>query len=341
MRAITCLVWLGSITATATLAPRRAHGDPAPASKADDDKKEADKKSVAKEYVKAGIAAQSAGDFDTAITMFSKAYQLAPHPTLIFNSAQAHRLAGHKERALAMYRRYLEIAPTGDQAQTARDWIAELDPPPRPAPVKPAPPPAIPAPAPVAPAPVAPAPVPASATPATVASSEPADTGTLPATQALTDNPSRPDRTWKIALGASIGFSAAAIAFTSYELVGYYANRPTFTAAIDPVTGARYPDPRAPTQDDCGKSDTEIARTKHSVPSHSLDRLCSARKLLPVGYALTGVGLAAVAVSTYMLVRDLHARERDAARGHHPRHELAIAPVITRDSSAAVLSLTW
>src|SRR6201994_431726 len=170
MRAILCLVWLGSITA-ATL----AHADPPPAPSKGED---VDKKTVAKEYVKAGIAAQKAGDYDTAITMFSKAYQLAPHPVLIFNTAQAHRLAGHKDRALAMYRNYLELAPDGDQAQTARDFIAELDPP-KPAPVaaKPAPVAAKPAPTPVtapAPAPSVPPPaaasLPVSAKPTTVAS---------------------------------------------------------------------------------------------------------------------------------------------------------------------------
>src|SRR5262245_40889355 len=49
-------------------------------------------RAVAKSYVDAGLAAQSAGDYDTAITFYVKAYDLVPHPTLLFNIAQAHRL---------------------------------------------------------------------------------------------------------------------------------------------------------------------------------------------------------------------------------------------------------
>lgn len=86
----------------------------------------ADKVKVAKQYVDAGLAAQSTGDYDTAITMYSKAYQLVPHPLLIFNMAQAHRLAGHIDQALTLYARYLEEDPSGAQAQTARELVAEL-----------------------------------------------------------------------------------------------------------------------------------------------------------------------------------------------------------------------
>lgn len=60
----------------------------------------ADKTKVAKQYVDAGLAAQSTGDYDTALTMYAKAYELVPHPVLLFNMAQAHRLAGHLAHGL-------------------------------------------------------------------------------------------------------------------------------------------------------------------------------------------------------------------------------------------------
>jgi len=85
------------------------------------------KKQVAKQYVDAGLAAQSAGDYDAAITFYSKAYELVPHPTLIFNLAQAHRLAGRIELALSLYKRYLSEAPNGPQAKTARELVSEID----------------------------------------------------------------------------------------------------------------------------------------------------------------------------------------------------------------------
>lgn len=98
--------------------PARVHGDPAPA---------ADKKQLARQYVEAGLAAQQAGDYDTAVTLYQKAYQLVPHPVLIFNLAQAYRLAGRLKEALTLYKRYVSEAPDGDQAPIARDFIAEIE----------------------------------------------------------------------------------------------------------------------------------------------------------------------------------------------------------------------
>lgn len=84
-------------------------------------------KAVAKQYVDAGLAAQSSGDYDTAITFYEKAAALVPHPVLTFNIAQAHRLAGRIERALQLYRAYLAADPKGSQAATAREIVAEIE----------------------------------------------------------------------------------------------------------------------------------------------------------------------------------------------------------------------
>ncbi|MEO7731049.1 MAG: tetratricopeptide repeat protein [Kofleriaceae bacterium] len=113
------LMLLGSIALhTGDARAQAAPAAPAPAV----DKAKA---KVAKQYVDAGLAAQSSGDYDTAITFYSKAYQLVPHPVLIFNMAQAHRLAGRMAEALRLYAQYLEKDPGGAQAQTARDFLAE------------------------------------------------------------------------------------------------------------------------------------------------------------------------------------------------------------------------
>jgi tetratricopeptide (TPR) repeat protein len=118
MRVLLRLVLLGSI-ATA-VGPVRVLAQPAPAVTPE-------KAKVAKQYVAAGLAAQDSGDYDTAITFYSKAYQLVQHPVLIFNIAQAHRLAGRNEQALRLYDRYLAADPNGAQAQTVRDIIAEIE----------------------------------------------------------------------------------------------------------------------------------------------------------------------------------------------------------------------
>jgi len=118
-------VWLavlGSILLASPIRPAAAQAAPAaqPAPAVDKAKSK-----VAKRYVDAGLAAQSTGDYDTAITFYGKAYQLVAHPVLLFNMAQAHRLSGRIDEALKLYAQYLEQAPNGAQAQTARDLIAE------------------------------------------------------------------------------------------------------------------------------------------------------------------------------------------------------------------------
>jgi tetratricopeptide (TPR) repeat protein len=100
-------------------APARVAAQPAPAP--------VDKKQVARQYTEAGLAAAKLGDFDTAINFYQKAYQLVPHPTLIFDIAEAQRLAGRIEPALSLYKRYLSDAPSGPLAQDARDRIAGIE----------------------------------------------------------------------------------------------------------------------------------------------------------------------------------------------------------------------
>ncbi|HSK02097.1 MAG TPA: tetratricopeptide repeat protein [Kofleriaceae bacterium] len=93
-----------------------AHAQPATSDKA--------KLKAARSYTEAGVTAQDVGDYDTAITFYSKAYELVPHPVLLFNIAQAHRLAGRLDQAAELYRRFLATSPTGPEAQIARELLA-------------------------------------------------------------------------------------------------------------------------------------------------------------------------------------------------------------------------
>jgi tetratricopeptide (TPR) repeat protein len=81
----------------------------------------------AKSYVDAGLAAQNAGDYDTAITFYSQAYALVSHPVLLFDIAQAHRLAGRMSKAENFYRDFLAASPALPEAQIARDLLAEIE----------------------------------------------------------------------------------------------------------------------------------------------------------------------------------------------------------------------
>lgn len=107
--------WLIAAVLVGAAAPAPAHAD----AKAD--------KQLAKQYVDAGLSAQDTGNYDTAITLYQKAYDLVPHPVLIFNIAQATRLAGRLADALALYEKYLAQDPHGAKADVARDLIDDLE----------------------------------------------------------------------------------------------------------------------------------------------------------------------------------------------------------------------
>jgi tetratricopeptide (TPR) repeat protein len=67
------------------------------------------------------------GKLDAAIVELEAAYQLDPDPAYLFNLAQAHRLAGHRARALFFYRRYLALAPAAPNRAEVSDRITALE----------------------------------------------------------------------------------------------------------------------------------------------------------------------------------------------------------------------
>lgn len=87
----------------------------------------ADQRKAAKAYVDAGLAAEKQGDYEAAIQLYRKAHDLIPHPVLLFNMAQAHRLAGRRTEALELYRAYLATKPRGDLAVQAKRWVEDFE----------------------------------------------------------------------------------------------------------------------------------------------------------------------------------------------------------------------
>lgn len=69
-------------------------------------------------------------DYEGAIEAYQRAYELSEDPALVYEIAQARRLAGDREEAIAEYERYLELAPDGEHATEAvahqEDLEAEL-----------------------------------------------------------------------------------------------------------------------------------------------------------------------------------------------------------------------
>ena len=77
----------------------------------------------AKASYQAGVEAYSAGDFTAAVAAFDAAYRDFPSPAFLFNSAQAYRNLGDRDRAIALYRQFLAAEPTASDA--IRDSVQE------------------------------------------------------------------------------------------------------------------------------------------------------------------------------------------------------------------------
>jgi hypothetical protein len=89
----------------------------------------------AKESFKAGATAYAAGDYPAAIQAFDRAYELTPLPPIAFSLAQSERrqyFVGHErphlDRAIALFRRYVEQVTTGGRRADALDALSQLEP---------------------------------------------------------------------------------------------------------------------------------------------------------------------------------------------------------------------
>jgi hypothetical protein len=73
----------------------------APAARADDESPRA--------LNQRAVAAFALGQYGQAAELWEKVFEQKPQPALLYNAAQAHRLAGNKERALMLYLNYLRL----------------------------------------------------------------------------------------------------------------------------------------------------------------------------------------------------------------------------------------
>ena len=75
-----------------------------------------------------GQAAYETGDYDTAVRLWLRAYELDPRPLLQYNLAQAYERFGQLDAAVRAYRVYVDATPGDDQRATnARARIASLE----------------------------------------------------------------------------------------------------------------------------------------------------------------------------------------------------------------------
>jgi iron complex outermembrane receptor protein len=127
----------------------------------------ADARTEARAHFKKGMDAITAGKYDEGIVELKAAYQILPHPNVLYNIARAYAEAGDLEEAVVYFRKYLEgNPPDKDEAsqilknlearirrqQAAREAAQAPTPPPTPTPT--------PTPSPVEPPPVTPPPLP-------------------------------------------------------------------------------------------------------------------------------------------------------------------------------------
>jgi len=81
----------------------------------------------ARQLAEKGRAAHNAGDYNAAVAAFKEAYVLAPSPGLLFNIAQAYRLAGNCDESAWMYRRFLDTNPVGEHRTLAETHLAAVE----------------------------------------------------------------------------------------------------------------------------------------------------------------------------------------------------------------------
>jgi tetratricopeptide (TPR) repeat protein len=86
----------------------------------------ADERTEAKEHFVKGTKAFDLGAYEEAVSEYSAAYRLHDDPALLYNIAQAHRLAEHTTEALRFYRMFLVRSPNATNRDEVEQKITEL-----------------------------------------------------------------------------------------------------------------------------------------------------------------------------------------------------------------------
>jgi tetratricopeptide (TPR) repeat protein len=83
--------------------------------------------SEAQRRYESGLAHFNLQEYAPAIADFEAVYRIKPDPALLYNLAQAHRLAENHERALYFYRAYLRAMPHAKNRGEVTARIADLE----------------------------------------------------------------------------------------------------------------------------------------------------------------------------------------------------------------------
>jgi tetratricopeptide (TPR) repeat protein len=86
----------------------------------------ADRLGSARQHFQSATSHFAVGEFAEAAEDYQAAYKLKPDPALLYNAAQSYRLAGKNERALILYRNYLQLYPKEDNIAEVKEQITKL-----------------------------------------------------------------------------------------------------------------------------------------------------------------------------------------------------------------------
>lgn len=81
---------------------------------------------AAKVRHKKGTSYFALGKYAEAAAEYEAAFELEPDAAFLFNAAQAHRLAGHRVRALTLYQSFARLYPDNPNAADAQRQVAAL-----------------------------------------------------------------------------------------------------------------------------------------------------------------------------------------------------------------------
>lgn len=84
------------------------------------------KRKKARQHYDKAKAFQEAGRYDEAIAEYEEAHAAVPDPAFIYNVARCLHLAGEREEAIEKYEAYLGERSSGEIAEEARSFAAEL-----------------------------------------------------------------------------------------------------------------------------------------------------------------------------------------------------------------------
>ena len=86
-----------------------------------------DDRAIARKEYTEGTREFELGHFDEAIKHYEEAYRHRDEPVLLYNLAQAHRLAAHHAQALRLYKQYLIRMPQAANHDEVAQKIALLE----------------------------------------------------------------------------------------------------------------------------------------------------------------------------------------------------------------------